>query len=411
MSEKERKQKLAERFGRAAVIAASLTEEKVRDIQVVRGNLSGVFEKEDPSSDYDNMPFDAFDRVLMCLGVTPRSVAEYGVQATTLQEMNENEKARFLIGETFGRAWRKAVHGETRANTSLNTSQDIALGSFLNQYAFPASIRTPALQAAIPLSEVIAITTGIDKTYYRPFYMEDVPQTDDIMARVSEGAEVPAVKITSGEKQITLKKTGRRIDVTYEALRQIPIDLMGYYIQRIAIKSEADKVNRVIDVALNGDGNPNTAATNFDLTTLDPSATAGNPTLKAYLSYKMEFDNPFALTHLFGRKDSLLKLMLLNTGTANTALTQAGGAFAQQFQLIGQGVNDIVKIGRLNALPAGVLLGLDKRVALERIYEIGGTIREVDKWIREQKESLVMTEMEAYAVNEPKAIKTFNMNA
>lgn len=412
MSEETRKDALINKFARANDIAKGLTREKIDEILGNRGNLTAFFESEDSSLNYDGrMPFDAFDRVLLCLGITPQSVAEYGIEATTLEKMWANEKARSLVPEVFGRAWRKVALGGADAVRALNTSQDATLGSFLNQYAFPASVRTPTLQAAIPLSELVAITTGISQTYYRPFYLEDVPQTEEIMARVSEGAEVPAVKISNSEKQISLKKTGRRIDVTYEALRQIPLDLLGYYVQRIAIKSEADKVNRVIDVLISGDGNAGTAATNYDLSDLDADAETGEPTIKSWLSFKMNFDNPFTLTHVFGRKDAILKLMMLNMGNANVPLVNAGTLFAaQQFTPINKGLADGVRAGWLNAVPADVILGIDGRVALERIFEIGGNIREVDRWIREQKESLVLTEMEGYAVNEPLAVKTLTLD-
>jgi len=397
--------------GRARAILDSLNDDKVRELTARGQNLSNAFENLDPTAEHDagDRSVDAFERVLLAAGIIPRSVPEYGVQATTLGAMNNDEKARHLIPEIFSRAWRKVAFGETRG--ALNTSQDATLGSFLNQWAF-SGVRLPQLTAAIPVSELVALTTGIDRNYYRPFIMNDLAAAEKTNARVTEGSEVPAIAITNAEKQLTLGKVGRRIDATYEALRQVPIDLLSYFVQRVAIRVEADKVDAIINVLVNGDGNSGTAATNYNLTTLDSTATPPTPTIKAWLAFKMKFQNPFMATHIFGNEDVILKLMMLNMGSANVPLQNGGTLFAaQQFQPINQGLSDGVRAGWLASVPANKVLAIDKRVALERIFEIGSTIREVDKWIREQKESLVMTETEGYAVNEPLAVKTLNLAA
>lgn len=396
--------------GNARQILDALSDEKIRDLTRHGQNLSNAFENLDPTSAHQDQSVDAFERVLLAAGIIPRSVPEYGVQATTLAEMNSDPKARLLIPEIFSRAWRKVAFGNYNRG-ALNTSQDATLGSFLNQWAF-SGVRLPQLTAAIPVSELVALTTGINQNYYRPFIMNDLDDDEVVNARVAEGAEVPAIQITNSEKQLTLGKVGRRIDATYEALRQVPIDLLSYFVQRVAIRVEAEKVDTIINTLITGDGNAGTAATNYNLTALDGTAVAGTPTLKGWLAFKMKFANPFIATHIFGREDVILKLMMLNTGSANVPLTSGGSLFAaQQFQPINQSLADGVRAGWLDSVPANKVLAIDKRVAVERIFEIGSNIREVDKWIREQKESLVMTETEGYAVNEPLAVKTLNIAA
>lgn len=403
-------------FEKSRSILKELSADKITDMTARGQNLSMALEELDPTHNYAREDvesnFDAFERVLLSAGIVPRPIPERHIEATTLNDLNQDPKARLLIGELIGRSWRKVAHAGGAAVRSLNTSQDAVLGSMLNQYQYPASVRTPALQAAIPVSELVGITTPIDKTYYRPFQLLDIEEDGETMARIAEGTEVPAIKLENTEKQITLKKTGRRIDATYESLRQLPIDLLAYYVQRVAIKVEADKVNKIIATLIAGDGNSGTAATNYELTDLDPDATVGQPTFKSWLSFRETFDNPFVLTHIFARKQALLDVLLLDSGTGNVPLQLAGGIFAsQQFEPINQNFTGKVRYGKLNSVPANLIVGIDKRVAVERIYEVKGTIREVDKWIREQKESLVMTEMEGYAINEPLAVKTFQLDA
>ena len=117
------------------------------------------------------------------------------------------------------------------------------------------------------------------------------------------------------------------------------------------------------------------------------------------------------LTHIFGQEQNTLQLELLNTGSANIPRAVAGGVFAQEFQNMNTRLADNVKTGDIDSVPSNLLLGIDGRVAVKRWYEIGAEIREVDKWIREQKESFVMSETEGYQVDEPLAVKTLQLDA
>lgn len=395
--------------------------DKLADLMRGGHTLSAALELADPTIEQGGIggQFDAFERFLLVADLVPRSIHEYGRAASTLEDVektfgsardSESAVTRAIIAEIIGRAYRKVAFDDNQTRGALQTSQDAVLGSFINQYAFPSSVNLPKLEPAIRLSDLVAVTEGITTDIARPFYLMDIDEDEETMARIAEGSEVPAIEISNFERQIKLKKTGIRVDATYESLRRVPIDMIAYAFQRIAIRTEARKVEKIILTLLNGDGNTDTAATNYTLTSLGGVVLNGID-LRSYLAFKKKFKNPFMLTHIFGQEDNTLDLELLDTGSTNIPLMMAGAPFNQQFVPINDRLRDSVRVGDVDTVPANLLLGIDGRVAVKRWYEIGAEIREVDKWIREQKESFVMTEVEGYQVDEPLAVKTLQLDA
>ena len=131
-------------------------------------------------------------RVLAACGIRTRSVPEMGLPASTLEDVVEHPQARYLALEMFARAYRSVIFGSRGSfgkgqRAPILSTMGLA-GSFLNQYNYPTP-RDILLEPAIPLSELVAVTTGIRQNYYRPFYLEDVSNAN---SRVAEGAEVPA---------------------------------------------------------------------------------------------------------------------------------------------------------------------------------------------------------------------------
>ena len=203
--------------------------------------------------------------------------------------------------------------------------------------------------------------------------------------RVAEGAELPRAKLVGSEHTIRLYKYGRILEITYEAMRRMRIDMAALHVQRIAIQSQIDKLATIIDVLVNGDGNAGTAATSYNLTTLDSAAVAGTLTLKGYLAWKLKFINPYTLTTALAQDAMALQLMLLNTGSANIPLVtiQQPSGFGQ-FTPINPELGDNVRLGITADAPASKILGFDDRFAVERVTEIGANIQEVLRWSERQ---------------------------
>lgn len=373
-------------------------------------SLSAFLEKEDPSQEYRDGT-DAFQRMLIAADIRTDSLPEYGVQASEFGEFNRTEQTRALIPEWLLRTWREVQTGRPFSTRALYSSADGAAGSWERPYADAVAARTDQQVApAIPLSELVAITTPINASEYRAYYLtNDEDQTS--MVRVAEGAEVPRVKLTGAQHTIDLLKYGRALEASYELLRRQRVDRLALTIRLMAVQAEVDKVGSILNVMVNGDGNSN-APTTHNLTTLDAAATAGTLTLKGWLAFKMKFANPYMMTGALAQEAVALQMMLLNTGSANVPLTyvqQPSGLGA--FTAINPGLRDSVALGWTTDAPALKIVGFDRRFAIERVVDVGATITEIEQFITRQVQVLVVTEAEGYAVIEKNAIKVLDVNA
>lgn len=373
-------------------------------------SVSALLERQFPEAEYkDGM--DAFQRLLMLADIRTRSVAEAGVYASGFDEMEDNDATRALIPEFFAREWRRAAIGSPVMKRAY-TSQDSGVGTVSNPITYdPIARLSERIAPAIPLSELIAINTPISSGVYQAFYLTN-DTTKQHMARVAEGAEIPKLMLIGSEREIRLKKYGRILEATYESLRRQRIDRIALTIQLMAVQAETDKVGAIIDVLVNGDGNANTSATSYNLTTLDTAASAGTLTLKGWLAFKMKFKNPYMINIALTREATALQAMLLNVGSANIPLVmlQAASGFGA-FRQINPGLADAVGLGWTDDAPSQKIVGVDGRFAIERVFEIASNIEEVQNVITRQVKQISMTETEGYSKFDVAAAKVLDVNA
>lgn len=375
-------------------------------------SLSVALEQDDPSSDYPNEQTDAFQRLVAVGKVRTRSAPQWGVAADEVLAFERMGTAgKVLMYEYFARAWRGAATGQSPNTRALYTSVDQALNTISNPYADrPGARWASQLESAIPIAAVVGETTGIDRRTYRAFYLTD-SASQSRMVRVTEASDIPRAKLTGGEREIPLYKYGRALELTYEQMREMRIDVVARHIQRLAIQAEIDKLETIIDVMVNGDGNSGTSATSFNLTALDAEATVGELTLKAWLAFKKKFANPYVLNTALMQEDVSLQLELLSTGNANVPLAVLAGANSYGAIARINQTGDAVNYGWTSASPASKILGFDKRIAIERVFQIGANVQEMQRFINNQTELMTMTETEGYAVVDGGAAKLLNLSA
>lgn len=385
-------------------------------------SLSALLERMNPTASDDKTGLDAFGRVLQEAEIFVRSDPAAGVVADTWEDAFHEETPRRLLGiEWLTRQWRaasfaqyprNAIEPTGRRDPSVYTSGDSAIGSWARPYAEASSIRTQQIAPAIPLQTLIAVTTPIDTNVYRAVYIEDIPANQKRMVRVGETGEIPRVTLQTAERDVTLYKYGRAIESSYEVLRRQRLDRVAVQIALMAVQVENDKVDTVMDVIVNGDGNPGTAAPTTNLTTLDPGATANNPRLESWIAAKMLFKNPYHARVLLGQQAAITKAMLINTGTANVPLVViAQWLGIGGFTVLNQTLGDNVGYGVLDNAPANRWVLIDDRFAIERIYEIGATITEMEKFATKQTEVLVLSEVEGYAKLDKRAAQVVRLDA
>ncbi len=368
--------------------------------------LSRFFEEASPSAEGDGL--DAFGRLMQEAGIITRSNPEAGWWASEASEFFSSPARRVLFSEFFARTWRRVSFGQTRA-TYL--SDDNTAGSWARPYADAPQARWDyQLAPAIPLSELVGMTTPITGQDYRSFYMVyDAEQLRKF--RVGESAEIPIAKLTDRENTIRLKKFARGLQASYEQIRRMRVDKLALQIAYMAIQAEIDKVAAALNTIVNGDGNSGTTPTTHDLTTLDSAASAGTLTLKGWLAFKMKFANPYLITTALMQEAVALQLALLNTGSANIPLVSANlGGLGTGLTPINQ-FADGVRFGWTSEAPALKIVGIDRRFSLERVTEIGGEIDEMERFITNQTQIITMSEVEGYAIMDGNAALVLDVNA
>ncbi len=377
---------------------------------------SQYLEQRDPTSDYGQDDpagqLDAFERVMHASGLIATGDPRDGLRASTWEEATKTAEKRALMHEFCARIWRQTSHGapttpltralieQGRRATGTMFSADYGLNGLLTPYADDDTPRAKRLVPPVPLEALIARTTQIEGDAYRSLYITDDLNTDAYrMKRVSEGADIPATTMITGEHTLRIHKFGRALRATYEQLRRQRLDRIAWIVARMALQAQVDKVAMVIDTVVNGDGNANTAATVLALTALDSAASAGTLTLKGWLAFKNRFTAGYTLDVVLAQEASLMQLLLLPVNTVNgmpmaMLPTGAFGSVTPMQDLLSGGI----RYGQTADAPALKLVGIDTAQAVERVTEIGGTISEIESFINNQTRMMTMTETEGYGL-------------
>ena len=215
-----------------------------------------------------------------------------------------------------------------------------------------------------------------------------VPSEEDKkLRRVEEGARIPETTVRTQENLVHLHKRGRMLVASYEAIRFQRLDLFSVTLRQIGAYIGRMHLEDAIAVLRDGDGNDNAAA-QYTIGTKPMSGTKGTLTYDALLEFWSQFD-PYTMNTMLVGSDVMLAMLKLDefqnpltglnfqgTGTLTTPL----GA----------------KLLRTSAMPAGILIGLDRNYALEQICGSEITV-EYDKLIDRQLERAAITSISGFA--------------
>lgn len=382
-------------------------------------NLSQFLEAEDPSEPEERRAgIDAFTRVLAVADIRTSGDVWGTYYPHTLERMgggSENDPngvGKALFPEWCRRQWNASRMLSQRAPAQF-LGGDYAVGTLQRPYDEELALNDTLLQPAIPLANVIRRTRLNAGPDYRARYLTTPSAADVRLLRVAEAAEIPKATIAQASRALALPKFGRALEASYEAMRNTPIDDFADYIRVLSIQNEVDEVNAAVDAAINGDGNSGTSATVFNLTTLDPSTTANNMTLKAWMAFKVLWENPYMLTAIFARQSEMVTLLTLNVGTANSLageMTVPGG-LRTEFVPINGFTTEGIRYGITTQVAASRVLGLDTRRAVDRVVERGSEISESERWINRQTEILTFSVNEGFAVADTLAAKVLRLDA
>ena len=235
------------------------------------------------------------------------------------------------------------------------------------------------------LPDLVASVTQIEGMDYRSICADAQDESKELK-QVAEGAEIPATTIKTQANLVKLHKRGRMLVASYEAVRFQKLDLFSVTLRQIGAHIKRMQLEDAIDVLVNGDGNENAAAV-FSVGTDEDNA-------KKPLSYEALVDfwgkfDPYEMNTMLVPSDVMLSMLKLPE--FQDPLT------GLNFQGTGKLTTPIgAKLLRASTVPAGKLIGLDKRYALEQVQS-GGVTVEYDKLIDRQLERAAVTVISGFA--------------
>ena len=305
-------------------------------------SFSQVLEREDPSERYKGTSLeglDAFQRQLKRFNIKVKGEASDPVEV-----FFQTSDAAVLFPEYIARTVR----------------QGIEEGDIL-----------PSITAAV---------TRIDGLDYRSITSEaggedKKPQT------VEEGAEIPATTIKAQANLVKLKKRGRMLVASYEAVRFQKLDLFSVTLRQIGAHIARTHLEDAVDVLIKGDGNTNPAA----VTAIETGKILDYNTL---VDFWAKFD-PYTMNTLLVSGDVMLKLLKLPE--LQNPLT------GLNFQGTGRLTTPLgANLLRTSVLAEKTAIGLDRRFALEMVRS-GDVMVEYDKLIDRQLERAAITTISGFA--------------
>lgn len=262
---------------------------------------------------------------------------------------------------------------------------------------FPAYYQSQVeagLLATSLVPEIVATVTDIDSHTYSSLWMAEA-EADRQLQEIGEGAQIPTTTIQTGTRTVTLKKYGRLVNATYEALRLQRLNVVSVFLQRIGAQLGIDESDAALAVLLNGDGNDNALV----------------PT-ESEVSGTLDYDE---LIHLYLAFPAGYKCQKIVAGDEmiRTILNMdefknpwAGFNFQKTGELVSPVGAKLLRWTSEAALPADYVLGVDQRYALEQVTERGLTV-ETDRLIDRQIERSAVTKWNAFVkldVNASQAI-------
>ena len=236
------------------------------------------------------------------------------------------------------------------------------------------------------LPSIVATTTVIDAMDYRSIYsaMDDA---DKELKDVAEGTAIPTTEVKTKENLVSLSKRGRMLVASYEAIRFQKLDLFGVMLRQIGAYIQKQQLNDAVNVIVSGDGNSNAAAA-YTVGSSPISGTKGTLTYDQMVEFWGQFD-PYTMNTILCSTPTMTKMLKIpELQNPQTGLNfQGTGVFGTPLG---------AQLHRTGAVADGMIIGLDKRYALEQV-KAGDVLVEYDKLIDQQLERAAITSIAGFA--------------
>ncbi len=230
------------------------------------------------------------------------------------------------------------------------------------------------------LDNIVASKTVIDSLDYRTITANNTT-ADKTLNQVLEGGTISETSIKTKENLVQMKKRGRLLIASYEALRFQRLDLFTVTLKQIGNYLLRTQLEDAITTLISGDGNENPADTVAVTST-------GTLTYADLLKLWSEFED-YDMNVLLANTAGMLKLLNLEEfQNPLTGLNFVGtGKLATPMG---------AELFRTAAVPTGKMVALDKTCALEMVTA-GDVMLDYDKLIDRQLERAAITSTYGFA--------------
>lgn len=223
------------------------------------------------------------------------------------------------------------------------------------------------------LGKIVASTTNIDSLDYRA--IESVPLDEDKeLSDVAEGAQIPQTVIRTKETLTPLKKRGRMLIASYEAIKFQKLDVFTVTLKQIGAYIAKSQVKDAID-AICEDG--------LEVMNIKGSEIEYSDLVNLWNSF-----SPYNLTTILAGPNEIAKLLNMSEFKDS----YAGLNFHATGDMITPLGAELVKVDHIS----NGFLGLDKSCAVEKV-QAGGVLTDFDKLIDRQLERAAVTSIAGFS--------------
>ncbi len=229
------------------------------------------------------------------------------------------------------------------------------------------------------LDSIIATKTNINGLDYRT--ITSIPTADEKeLKEVAEGTVIPETVVHTQENLVTLKKRGRMLVASYEAIRFQRLDLFTVTLRQIGAYIARSQFKDAVDVLINGDGNNNAAG-------IVAPTTAGKLVYTDLINLWNSF-SPYEMNTLIASPDAVATLLSMSEFRD----APAGLNFHGNGNMITPFGASLIKSTDINKK----LIALDKNYALEMVTA-GDVQTDFDRLIDRQLERAAITQISGFA--------------
>jgi len=307
-------------------------------------SFSQVLESLDPTENYRSTALeglDAYQRQLKRFGIKAR-----GAGSSTVEKFFQNSETAVLFPEFVAR--------------SVKAGMD----------------------AADILPAICALVTEIDASDYRP-----VAIPEGAAVSTDEGDELNEMTLKTRENSVKMKKKGRILTASYEALRGQKLEVLALALRQIGAGIMRSHLAEAVETIKDGDGNSN-PATIFKVGTAPISGTSGKITYASLIDFWNTFDGFELNTFLVSRDMAVAMLKLAEFQNVNVGL---------DFQGSGKMITPLgATLIPCSVLDSGEIIGLDRTCALEMAAS-PSVLVEQDKLISRQLDRVAVTSAAGFA--------------